>query len=340
MPSTKKEFVNTVVDTVINCELSKNQAIADNIKENIFKENTVDYFIYCLNSIGACFWVDDYVNKSIHFLSPKLFEILGYDSDEVPSTFEVFFSMIHPDDRDNVTEKFTDYINGHRENYDAEFRLKRKAGGWLWTESLGFVSKSEDGKPIEMTGITIDISKRKELENLLHKTNSELERKNKLLEHLSFTDKLTGLFNRTKIDLVLDELINSEEVNNFGVALIDIDNFKGINDNFGHLTGDNVLKQFAQIISKNVPKDSVVGRWGGEEFIAIFNNLKKEELILFAENLREQICESEFEDVGKVTVSIGSSIHKNNEELRELFHRTDLALYEAKRNGKNRVEFS
>lgn len=339
MTNSKKDFAEKVINTVAGAELSAEHHISKSIKSNIFNDDSIGFVMHSLDCIGAYFWVDDYLNGKIHFLSNQLFTLLGYGEEEIPTTFDGFFSLVHQDDRDNVTDKFDDYISGKAEKYCAEFRLKRKDGGWLWTESLAFVSKELDGKPIEMTGITIDIGRRKELETLLCKTNKELEKKNKLLEHLSYTDKLTGLPNRTKIDVVLDDYIGCKKSKNFSVALIDIDNFKSINDGFGHLVGDNVLERFGKIILATVVNASIVGRWGGEEFIAIFEDLDKDEIILATDNLRNKISQVDFEVVGQITVSIGLSIYSFPEDLRGLIHRADLALYEAKKNGKNRVEF-
>ncbi|WP_286240781.1 diguanylate cyclase [Neptuniibacter halophilus] len=161
----------------------------------------------------------------------------------------------------------------------------------------------------------------------------------KRIEELSVTDKLTGLYNRLKIDEILAEQLERHHRygNYFSVLLLDVDNFKAVNDQYGHDVGDLVLKTLAQVMQGTVRKVDVVGRWGGEEFVVICENTPASNALLLAEKLRQRVAETEFAEVGHKTISIGVSELQQGDTLNALFKRADQALYRAKRSGKNRV---
>ncbi|HIP30039.1 MAG TPA: GGDEF domain-containing protein [Sulfurospirillum arcachonense] len=154
---------------------------------------------------------------------------------------------------------------------------------------------------------------------------AQVEQKNALLKRLSITDKLTGLNNRIKIDEV------------FSVILIDIDHFKKVNDTYGHPVGDEVLKDFASILKKSARITDVVGRWGGEEFMIIASETDSVGATKFATTIKKSINEHEFPKVGKITASFGLTQISIGDSLEEVVNRADLALYNAKETGRNRV---
>lgn len=156
---------------------------------------------------------------------------------------------------------------------------------------------------------------------------------------LSHKDKLTNLFNRHYLDTVLAEYENRlKDGFTFGIILIDIDKFKNINDNYGHQIGDEVLKVMAQILSENVRKIDVVGRWGGEEFMCIINVDEKGSLFQIAENLRRIVERTDIKIVNRITASFGCALSKKDITIEELIHNADSVLYKAKHRGRNRVE--
>lgn len=123
----------------------------------------------------------------------------------------------------------------------------------------------------------------------------------------------------------------------FGLMLIDIDNFKHINDTYGHPAGDRVLMKIAKILSHSVRETDTLGRWGGEEFLVICPSSSIEGLKAIAEKIRQKIEKHKFPDVFKVTASIGISCYKPEESLNSLLSRIDKALYLAKDSGRNLV---
>ncbi|MEN8302494.1 MAG: PAS domain S-box protein [Campylobacterota bacterium] len=170
-----------------------------------------------------------------------------------------------------------------------------------------------------------DITSRMNMEEELHKRAT--------------IDSLTGIFNRYSGNELIDlEIGKADRYKNlFSVLMLDIDNFKDINDRYGHDIGDYVLKRFSEIISLHIRKSDAFIRWGGEEFIIISSNLKEQEAISFAEKLKVAISSYEFKQGIEVTMSIGVTTSKNEDTKESILKRADIALYKAKEGGRNRV---
>jgi two-component system cell cycle response regulator len=164
------------------------------------------------------------------------------------------------------------------------------------------------------------------------------------LERLANFDSLTGLYNRRAILGKLHELINraNRYKENFSLIMLDIDHFKGVNDRYGHLTGDEVLEKVAALIRRNIRDTDIVGRYGGEEFIIILPQTNLSPAWVAAERIRSIIEKAEMKDlVGNVfaiTVSQGLAGWEWGEDADSLVSRADEALYKAKGKGRNRVQ--
>jgi len=169
--------------------------------------------------------------------------------------------------------------------------------------------------------------------------NQELQTKNKELDLLATKDQLTGLYNRLFIEKKSKELIHRCErfSENLALSMVDIDHFKSVNDKYGHDVGDEVLISFARILSDNSRKVDIVGRWGGEEFMILFQT-NSTDAVTFAEKLRRIIMEKDHGKAGKITASIGLTQYISGDSLETMTKRADQALYMAKKNGRNRVE--
>jgi diguanylate cyclase (GGDEF)-like protein/PAS domain S-box-containing protein len=161
----------------------------------------------------------------------------------------------------------------------------------------------------------------------------------KRIEELSITDKLTGLYNRFKLDELMTikiEEFRRYEVN-FSILLIDIDNFKEVNDTYGHDVGDYILQIIGKTLKENIRITDIIGRWGGEEFIIICNNTNLDNAKNLAENIRKIIQNIKFDKVGTKTISIGLAQFQEEDDVKTIFKKADNALYEAKTTGKNKV---
>jgi diguanylate cyclase (GGDEF)-like protein len=169
--------------------------------------------------------------------------------------------------------------------------------------------------------------------------NQMIERLNKH-KFLSITDKLTGIFNRLKLDEALKDEFNRSNrfKSSFGIIIIDIDYFKRVNDTYGHIVGDQVLTRFAKILKENIRKVDILGRWGGEEFMIICPETDFQGTIKVAESLREIISKYEFPTINNISASFGISMYDGDENIDKVIARADNALYKAKENGRNRVE--
>ena len=161
------------------------------------------------------------------------------------------------------------------------------------------------------------------------------------IERIAYVDPLTSLANRRYTEIALAS--RYEEMQRYGwpygVIFADIDNFKGINDRYGHDTGDEVLKMVAKTIVNTIRSFDVVGRWGGEEFLAVIANVSREELIRTASRFRLLVEKSRLPGAQpiRVTISLGAAIARPGETVQELIKRVDGYLYRSKAEGKNRV---
>lgn len=169
------------------------------------------------------------------------------------------------------------------------------------------------------------------------------------IEKSAATDPLTKLLNRQAFDFVFQQAILDSERSRqtLCVALMDIDHFKKINDKHGHLVGDHVLREIAAISRRSLRESDVICRWGGEEFLLLLKNCSLEKATSIAENLRSTIAANDFSrttDLTKgrlsLTVSMGVAECKAQESEDSVFERADVALYQAKENGRNSVYFA
>jgi diguanylate cyclase (GGDEF)-like protein/PAS domain S-box-containing protein len=182
-------------------------------------------------------------------------------------------------------------------------------------------------------------TKQDQLYDELIKTREKLEEQAEKLRSLAATDELTGLLNRREMNyrsgLLLDQSLRSKQT--IALLVIDIDNFKIINDTFGHLEGDRVLKELGQVLKNFGRQTDLISRYGGEEFLIMLPDTDKKGAVLFCNSLHTLIATVLVND-NPVTVSIGLTISNNTKSFLDLFTRADNAVYEAKARGKNRTQ--
>jgi diguanylate cyclase (GGDEF)-like protein len=186
-----------------------------------------------------------------------------------------------------------------------------------------------------------------DLENLVKQrteeleiTNNELTKEKLILQGLSSRDSLTGLFNRFKLEEAFEyeQKQSNRYETDLSIIMIDIDDFKSVNDTYGHNIGDVFLKEIAEILKTSFRDVDTVGRWGGEEFLILLPKTNLEDSKQIAEKVRKEIELHKFTEIGNKTASFGVATHSNNESLSSLLNRADKALYAAKENGRNSVE--
>jgi diguanylate cyclase (GGDEF)-like protein/PAS domain S-box-containing protein len=236
-------------------------------------------------------------------------------------------SFVHPDDLPTMLERMKHAIIDAAPTYDTEFRLKTVSGEWLWVRAHGrVVERDGHGRALRLVGTYADISARK--------------RSEEGLRHLAEFDTLTDLPNRALFrDRLRQALARAAREKAMALMFLDIDHFKNVNDTLGHEAGDQLLKAFASRMRESVRDSDTVARLAGDEFTIILEGLERpgdasvvaEKLI---ERLREPLALSG--NVYLVTASIGIALYVPGESNdAAILHRADLALYEAKRLGRN-----
>ncbi len=177
-------------------------------------------------------------------------------------------------------------------------------------------------------------------------TKAELEEYSKKLKMQATTDTLTGLANRRKITVLLEEAIKGvidNNKDNFNIIMLDIDFFKKVNDTYGHTMGDEVIKSVSNHMQESIGKEGIVGRFGGEEFLIILYNKNTNYVFKLADDIREQIAHKIIELEKKkisVTVSMGIAASSESTNIQEILDIADKRLYFAKENGRNKVIFN
>lgn len=182
-----------------------------------------------------------------------------------------------------------------------------------------------------------------QLRQKMARTNVELKKALDTIQQLAIHDELTNVYNRRHMFTILNrEKAFSDRVKQpFTICLIDLDDFKKVNDTYGHLAGDVVLKDLTTAIKRKIRREDYMARYGGEEFLIIFKGPRSvEDSMESAERLRslaEELTFAEMLSSVKITISIGMTIYRQGEPIDSFLSRADEALYMAKNEGKNQV---
>jgi diguanylate cyclase (GGDEF)-like protein len=173
----------------------------------------------------------------------------------------------------------------------------------------------------------------------LKAANDQLSDMNTKLSNMAITDGMTKLFNRTEIQRRITECTESDSAEPASLIMLDIDNFKRINDTFGHKEGDNVICVLADLMRHFTEEINCAstGRWGGEEFMILLQGIEKDRAFEIAERIRKAFEAVSFQQAGHQTVSLGVTQRRESEYGDSFVLRVDQALYKAKSEGKNRT---
>lgn len=157
----------------------------------------------------------------------------------------------------------------------------------------------------------------------------------------TMTDPLTGIPNRLHFSMVFQHTIHVAQRSgkNLSVVFFDIDHFKEVNDHYGHLAGDTVLREIAALVAQRIRRSDIIARWGGEEFVILLPETDLDEAVSLAEMMRHSISEKQFEQIGVLTCSFGVAILEEGEDGEHLLNRADQMLYTAKNSGRNKVVY-
>ena len=272
---------------------------------------------------------------SLKYVSPSCLRILGYTQEEMMNAPP--FSIMLPEDAPMIDESVARTTASGTDSGTSIHRMRRKDGSLVWMEvTARHVLDPITGELKEFVSVLRDISDRKQFEEKLAAQ--------------ALTDSLTGLANRRSFDETLDREWNRtlRQASQLSLLLIDIDNFKSLNDRYGHQVGDDYLRAICAALSGAVRAPDTVARYGGEEIAVILLMADSESAVGTAERLRVAINglrlthEGNPAGGGRVTVSIGvaTALARQGGTIRmpeSLLLAADHALYEAKQRGKNQV---
>ncbi|EAR60960.1 sensor domain-containing diguanylate cyclase [Neptuniibacter caesariensis] len=323
--------VNTSVFTHDGCEffLSIARDISRRREQEAEVQGREEQIWLALNSCTDGLWDWDISSGHVYF-SPQLKRMLGYGPDEMKPVVDTWKNNVFEEDQPMVLQALEEHIQGKRDRYEAVYRMRNRNGHMIWVHDLGSVSlRTSEGEPIRVTGMVKDITDYKQQEFKL--------------QELAAYDELTKLRNRRECTRIFDKQLNFAQRNDQPLSLcfFDFDYFKSINDQYGHMAGDYVLKETAKFLTENLRVSDYLFRWGGEEFILISANTTRQEMQVLAENLRAKLANLLLDYDGQsihVTGSFGiASYPQHGESQSELILAADSALYQAKSDGRNCV---
>ena len=285
---------------------------------------------YALTEASDGLWDWNLLTNEV-FFSPQLKRMLGYGPHEMAPTLDTWANNVHPEDASRVRRALQEHIQGLRERYEAEYRLRNRNGHYLWVHDRGRVCERDaQGQPTRVVGMVQNITDRKHAEQTLQRQAAH--------------DALTGLLNRRECERILPQQLQRCQRQDIpmGLCLLDLDHFKDINDRFGHQVGDQVLRTVAREVKSQVRATDYLFRWGGEEFLWISTGMGCEQVQQVAERLRQCLEGLQWPEVPGLQGISGSfglaMFPKHGQRVDELFLAADSALYRAKAQGRNRVE--
>ena len=269
--------------------------------------------------------IDNYIitattkkDSTIINVSSAFVKSSGYSKEELIG--EKMHIIRHPDEDENKFKELWQIVSSGK-IWNGEIKNKNKNGEDYWLYQHIIPTFDENNNIETLVSLGTDITAKKELEKM------------------ASIDKLTNIYNRRMIDDFLKQEVEIEKrhSNGLSVILIDIDHFKDVNDTYGHQMGDIVLSKMAELITINSRKSDIQGRYGGEEFIIICPQTNCNQALILAEKIRVSIEEFTFEQIGKKTISLGISSFEENDAEEDLVKKADIALYQAKNTGRNKV---
>ena len=262
------------------------------------------------------------------YFSPRWGHMLGYLEDECWSSPEQWFAQIHEKDVERVRAGIAAHCDGKTPEFVCEYRMRHNRGGYIWTLSRGIAVRDLDDKAIRIAGSQTDITEGKVLDPLTHLPN-----------RLYFIDRLESAIETA-----------DQQSKLFAVLFVDLDQFKLVNDNFGHAAGDELLIDVAGRLRAGIrssarrkgARESVVARIGGDEFAIFLGHIQHDaEAATVAARLLERLGEPFYFEGRRllVSASIGIALSPTGTTPEELLNNADTAMYHAKSNGKARFEF-
>ena len=294
--------------------------------------NQNDFYRELLDYLADGVYFTD-TERRITFWNRAAERLTGYSSAEVIGTRCMDNILMHVDSAGHELCKIACPLSGTLQDgnpREAEVFLHHKDGHRLPIRVRVAAMKDGEGAIIGAVEVFGDNS-----------THMQMSQRLAQMERLALLDSLTGLGNRRYLESIVHSRLEELHRNgwHFGVLFADIDNFKFVNDKYGHDVGDQVLKMVGRTLDGSSRYFDVIGRWGGEEFVAVIANAEEKELAEIGERMRAMVEHSMLNvpEYLFVTVSIGGAQALGEDTIESLLRRADEKLYQAKKEGKNRV---
>ncbi|MBD9501823.1 diguanylate cyclase domain-containing protein [Pseudomonas sp. BGr12] len=286
-------------------------------------------FSALLASVNSVLWAFDWQAQRMVYVSPAYERIFGRSAALLLADYNEWRNCIYPDDLDYAQSTLQEVLQrGAIEQ--REYRILRADGEVRWLSDKCFVSQHSDaGLPLMIVGIAEDITDKKHLETELHR--------------LATTDVLTQSSNRRYFFDSAEQAFRDCKATSTPLAflLLDVDDFKKINDVYGHQVGDVVLQRIAQSGAGALRRGDLFGRIGGEEFAVLLPGCDESMARQIGERLQREVQRLRFNEAEhffSVTISQGLTLlQPDDQNLSALYSRSDAALYQAKRTGKDRI---
>lgn len=297
-------------------------------------------------------------NTGYVYRNPGWYAMLGYASHSMANSVLTWESVIHPEDYPRVMAHFEAYINQRNERYLIEYRCRCQDGSYLWIEDSGhIIARNEDGSVARMLGAHRNIDAGKRLVAQLEQKNQSLEAQvaertrelswvNQQLQRqldenreLAERDALTRIANRYRLEQALQQECRRAQRFREPLAVIamDVDDFKPINDRYGHAQGDAALVHVVENLRTCLRDHDLLARWGGDEFVMVMPQTTLDEALAVAGRLRQAMVQVEQIGECRLTLSYGVVQWQEGEGQSDLLGRADKALYRAKSAGKNAI---
>ncbi|CAM3585962.1 diguanylate cyclase [Pseudomonas wadenswilerensis] len=297
-------------------------------------------------------------NTGYVYRNPGWYRMLGYPSHSLDNTVLTWEGVIHPEDYPRVMAHFEDYLTDRAGRYRIQYRCRCRDGSYLWIEDSGhIIARNEDGSVARMLGAHRNIDDARRLVDRLEEKNLSLEAQiaertrelswvNQQLQRqldenrdLAERDALTLVANRYRLEKVLQQ--ECERARRFrqplALIIMDIDDFKPINDQYGHAQGDQALIASVERIKVCLRSDDLLARWGGDEFVAVLPGTQRQEALQLARQIRQALEQAPPVGERLLTMSYGVVEWLEGEGQAQLLCRADQALYRAKAAGKDEI---
>ncbi|MEN6324743.1 MAG: PAS domain S-box protein [Syntrophomonas sp.] len=281
------------------------------LMEERLRKNEAELRVIIENANGMVYSMSK--QGRLNFVSNGCKEALGYDNDELRGCR--IQSFVHPDDIQYYTNSIKNVVATCEPQKEIEYRIKHRDGSWRWHSTSLAPVKNDAGHSLFYVGICVDITERKQAEEDIL--------------YLSYHDKLTGLYNRTFFEEELKRISTNRQLP-IGLIIGDVNGLKLVNDALGHLEGDKVIKQAAEILRKSCRQEDIICRWGGDEFIILLPKCDSRSTMMVYKRISASFIEIN-SLATKINISLGMAVQTSlDQDIKDVIKEAEENMYRNK----------